>query len=230
VLSLEVHRELAALVGAINRVIAAATERVPIEELELRIAAARTSERKLEAMTGSTFGLMGRHLGFLERNHRRGHPESSDGDIADLRDRDLPAAVEAVTKWTERLLDPGLVAAIARTWEAQDYDGVVRDAFNELEARMKPLATTNAGEQLFGRRLVNRLFDPAQLPAMMLGEQGFMGQLAPNQLAAAREFVGGAFGLFRNTTAHRAMPYARDEAADVVHLVNLCLRLVEKMR
>jgi len=40
-LSLEVHRELVALIGAVNRVIAAATARAPTEEIELRVAAAR---------------------------------------------------------------------------------------------------------------------------------------------------------------------------------------------
>lgn len=229
-LSLEVHGELVALVGAVNRVIAAATERAPIEEIELRLAAARASQKKLEEMTGSTFGGMDRHLWWLEKNHREGHPTSSDGDIVDLRDRDLPAAVEAVSAWAARLLDAGLVAAITRTWEAQDYDGTVRDAFNELEARMKALATVRPGEALFGRRLVKRLFDPAQLPAMILGERGFMGELTTKELEGARDLVGGSVGLFRNATAHRAVPYTRDEASDIVHLVNVCLRIVEKMR
>jgi hypothetical protein len=229
-LSLEVHRELVALIGAVNRLIAAATQRAPIEEIELRVAIARLSMDKLELMTGSTFGNMGRHLYWLERNHRGRSPASSDGDITDLRDHDLPAAVAAVTAWTSRLLDTGLVAAITRSWEAQDYDGAIRDAFIELEARMKALASAGPDEALFGRRLVKRLFDPAQLPASALGAHGFMGELTKNEVEAARDLVGGGVGLFRNATAHRVVPYTRDEASDIVHLVNVCLRIIDKMR
>lgn len=229
-LSLEVHRELVTLIGAINRLIAAAIVRAPVEEIELRVAAASAAQQTLETMTGATFGKMDRHLSWLLKNHREGRPAASDGDIADLRDHDLPDAVQAVTAWTDRLLDTRPVAAITRSWEAQDYDGTVRDAFIELEARMKALATIRPGETLFGRRLVTRLFDPEQLPAMLLGARGFMGELTPNELVAARDLVGGSVGLFRNATAHRVVPYTRDEASDVVHLVNLCLRLVDKMQ
>jgi hypothetical protein len=42
---------------------------------------------------------------------------------------------------------------------------------------MKALATTRPDETLFGRRLVDRLFDPEQPPATLLGARGFMGQL-----------------------------------------------------
>jgi len=229
-LSLEVHGGLVALIGAVNRLIVAANERAPVEEINLRVAAARAAQDKLQAMTGETFGNMGRHLYFLEKNHREGRPASSDGDVTDLSDHDLPAAVKAVIAWAAGLVDPRLVTAITTSWEAQDYDGTVRDAFIELEARMKAVATIRPGEALFGRKLVNRVFDPAQLPAMELRVQGFMGELTPNELAAARDLVGGSVGLFRNATAHRVVAYTREEASDIIHVVNVCLRIIDKLR
>ncbi len=59
---------------------------------------------------------------------------------------------------------------------------------------------------------------------------GFMGSLTDGELVAARDLIAGSVGLFRNATAHRAIPYTRDEATDVIHLVNVCLRIVDKMR
>lgn len=228
-LSLEVHGELVALIGAVNRLIAAAGQRAPFAEIELRVMAARTSAERLERMTDTTFPKLERHLDWLEKRHREGSPELADGDIDDLRDQDLPHVVETVTAWTTRLLDRGLVDAITASWTAHDYDGAVRDAFIELETRMKTLATTGPGETLFGRRLVNRLFDPPQLPAA-ISEHGFMGHLTDGEIAGARDLIAGSIGLFRNATAHRAVPYTRDEATDVIHLVNVCLRILDKMR
>ena len=226
-LSLEVHKELAALIAGVNRLTAAATDRAPFAEIELRVAAVRESEARLKRATGATaFGNLGRHVAWLEKNHREGSPASSDGDVTDLLHHDLPQAVAVVEKWAAQVLDEQLVAAITQTWEAQDYDGAIRDAFNELERRMKALT----GGTDFGRRLVDRLLDPKRNPAPVISNEGFMGPLGAGERAGAHELVRGSVGLFRNATAHRAVSYSREEASDVIHLVNVCLRIVSKVQ
>lgn len=226
-LSVEVHKELATLVAAVNRLTVAATDRAPFAEIELRVTAVRDSEARLKRATGATaFGNLGRHVAWLEKRHREGSPALADGDVRDLLHHDLPEAVAVVEKWAAQILDEQLVAAITQTWEAQDYDGAIRDAFNELERRMNALT----GETDFGRRLVDSLLDPNRNPPPVISDEGFMGPLGAGERVGAHELVRGSVGLFRNATAHRALPYSREEASDVIHLVNVCLRIVSKVQ
>jgi hypothetical protein len=53
-----------------------------------------------------------------------------------------------------------------------------------------------------------------------------MGHLTRGELGGVYDYVKGAFLLFRNATAHRPIPYTVAEAEDIVHVVNLCLRML----
>ncbi len=53
-----------------------------------------------------------------------------------------------------------------------------------------------------------------------------MGHLTRGELAGVYNYVKGAFLLFRNATAHRPIPYTAAEAEDIIHVVNLCLRML----
>ncbi len=59
-----------------------------------------------------------------------------------------------------------------------------------------------------------------------MSADGFMGPLTEGERIGARDLLRGSVGLFRNATAHRVVPYTRAEASDVIHLVNLCLRII----
>jgi hypothetical protein len=229
VLSFEVHRQLAELTGAIDQVTTAATERAPADEIDLRVDAALSSASRLEAMIGTEFTRLHRHLAWLRRRHREGRPELSDGDVADLRGHDLPEVIEAVERWSHALLDPGLVASIEGSWRGQQYDAAVRESFVFLEQRMREIAPVAPSEGVIGRRLVTRLL-PGNGPSDRWGEDGLMGHLTDTEQGGARELLNGSLALFRNATAHRTTAYSREEAEDVVHLVKLCLRLLAKIR
>lgn len=228
-LSFEVHRELAELTSAVHRVTNAAVERVPSDEIELRVDAALSSAGRLEAMIGSEFYGLRRHLGWLRKRHSEGRPDLADGDVTDLRERDLAEAIDAVEKWTHALLDPALVASVEGSWRAQQYDAAVREAFVFLEQRIREVAAVSPAEGVVGRRLIARLL-PGTGPSGRWSPDGFMGQLSNGEQSGARELLNGALALFRNATAHRATAYSREEAEDLVHLVNLCLRLAAKVR
>jgi hypothetical protein len=77
--------------------------------------------------------------------------------------------------------------------------------------------------------LVARLL-PGNGPSDRWGDEGLLGHLTDREQTGARELLNGALSLFRNATAHRATAYTREEAEDVLHLVNLCLRLLAKYR
>jgi hypothetical protein len=185
VLSFEVHRALAELTRAVHRVTTAAVERAPFDEIDLRIEAALSSVSRLEAMIGSEFHGLRRHLGWLRRRHREGAPELADGDIVDLREHDLPAAITAVEKWSEALLDPVLVVSIEGSWRAQQYDAAVRESFVLLEQRMREVAAVAPSEGVVGRRLVARLL-PGGGPSDRWSADGFMGHLTEGEQGRGR--------------------------------------------
>ena len=53
-----------------------------------------------------------------------------------------------------------------------------------------------------------------------------MGQLTSGELEGVYNYFKGAFLLFRNATAHRPIPYTASEAEDILHVVNVCLRML----
>jgi Protein of unknown function (Hypoth_ymh) len=228
VLSYEVYQALAELIAAVNRVTDAAGRRVPADEIELRVEAAIRAADRLDALVGADRTHLRRHLWWLGRRHREGHPELSDVDVRDLHEHDLPDRIAAVIAWSDGLLDPELVEAVLPSWQAQDYDSAVRSAFVQLERRLRDAAAINSAAGLTGRGLVSRLL-PGDGTSDRWGPDGLMGRLTDGEQRGARELLNGAFALFRNATAHRSTAYTREEAEDVLHLVHLCLRLVAKI-
>lgn len=228
-LSVDIHRRLAALYKEIYALAAAAERRAPTSEIELRVAAARATAAGLEQMVGAEFGSLRRHLGWLLRRHREGRPDEADGDVADLRERDLPDVIDTVATWSAGLLDVGLAAAVAGSWRSGEYDAAVRAAFVHLEQRMRAVGAVPPNESVVGRRLVNRVL-PGNGPSEMWTADGFMGHLNDGEQSGARELLNGSLSLFRNATAHRETGYALEEAEDILHLVSLCLRLLAKVQ
>jgi hypothetical protein len=228
VLSFEIHGALADLAAAVYRVTDAAADRAPVDEIDLRVDAAVAAAGRLDAVIGPDPTNLRRHLHWLRRRHREGHPELSDGDVRDLREHDLPERIQTVVSWSGGLLDAGLVDAVLRSWQAQEYDSAVRSAFVHLEQRMREVGSVDPAAGLTARRLVSRLL-PGNDTSDRWSEEGFMGSLPDGEQGGARELLNGSFSLFRNATAHRSPAYTREEAEDVIHLVNLCLRLVAKI-
>lgn len=177
---------------------------------------------------GAEFHGLRRHLSWLERRHREGNPAAADGDIIDLREHDLPEVVDVVVNWSAGIMDAELVATISDSWRAQRYDAAVREAFVLTESRIRALAGVAPNEGVTGRRLVARLL-PGNGPSERWTNEGLLGRLTDAEQGGARELLNGAVSLFRNATAHRETAYTRNEAEDVLHLVNLCLRMLAKI-
>ncbi len=228
-LSSGVYRQLAGLLSAIGVVIDRAQAGAPIEEVELRVAAALSALGDLRATIDGAgipaFGTTARHLGFIEFYHRKGHPDSYAGDIANLRDRDVPGVIRAVEDWSANNLDAGLVEAIQGSWNAQNYESAVRDAFVYLEAVLRVIADIDPATGLSGVQLATAVLGPKSRTGS-LPTDGFLGAVTGGEREGAHELVMGALRLFRNATAHRRIEYTAAQADDVVHLVSLCLRLL----
>jgi uncharacterized protein (TIGR02391 family) len=225
-LSSEAHRELVELTVAVADVVRVAEARSDPDTVERATTRASEAGDRLAAITNVSLGNLPRHLGFIRRNFRDGRPGSSDGDLVDLQQHDLPGIAQAVEAWSTRLLDPALWADVSRSWGLHQYDAAVRDAFVFLEQQMRELAGVLPSDGLNGRGLVNRLLPDAGVGGW--GTSGFLGPMTDGEQRGARELLMGSFALFRNATAHRPIEYSPAEAEDVMHLVNLCLRLLAK--
>jgi len=234
VLSLAVHRQLLSLTKQISALFERVSAEAPTDEITLRVADVRETLDDLQTITGigptGPFNTLARHLHWLLRRHGEGKPDLYAPDISDIQERDLPGVVASVEAWGRQLLDPGLVAAIAASWEAQHYGSAVRDAFIYLEDVLRELGGVDPDSGLSGDQLVTRLLEPSRDTSLTLPEHGFLGHLTRGELQGAYHYFKGAFLLFRNATAHRPIPYTAAEAEDVVHVVNVCLRMLPPRR
>jgi len=118
------------------------------------------------------------------------------------------------------------MAAISTSWEKQHFDGAVRDAFILLERVLRELGNVDPEMGLSGDRLVASLLAPSSRTSLTLPNDGFMGQLTRGEREGAYFYFRGVFLLFRNATAHRTIPYSASEAEDIIHVVNVCLRML----
>jgi len=229
-LSIAVNRHLTSLVSQVNVLLDRIRGDVATDEIQLRVTGIRLVLDDLQEITGigptGSFNSLAQHLHWMQRRHPERKPELYAPDIADIRGRDLPGVIASVEAWGRQLLDPGLVEAITSSWEAQHYDSAVRDAFIYLEDVLRESGGVDPAMGLSGDRLVTNLLGPSSGSALTLPRAGFMGNLTGGEREGVYNYFKGAFLLFRNATAHRHIPYTAPEAEDIVHVVNLCLRIL----
>jgi uncharacterized protein (TIGR02391 family) len=123
----------------------------------------------------------------------------------------------------QRQVHPVIAAKVYPTFLRGDYDTAIFQAFREVE-----VAVRQAGQfpqALVGDKLMRAAFatgktngslTDAQLPS---GEQEAMGHL-----------FAGAFGLYRNSTAHRYVPTEPEQAAEVIMFASQLLRIVDRLK
>jgi hypothetical protein len=229
-LSIAVNRQLTSLISQVNDLLERIQAGIAPEEVGLRIANIKRTLDDLQQITGigptGSFNDLVRHLHWLQRYHREQKPDRYAPDVTDLRSRDLPGIIAAVEAWGLQLLDPGLVDAISASWDEQHYGSAVRDAFIYLEDVLRDAGDVDPAKGLSGDRLVTMLLAPSSKSSLSLSSDGFMGQLTSGELEGVYNFFKGAFLLFRNATAHRPIPYTASEAEEILHVVNVCLRML----
>jgi len=234
VLSITIYWQLSNLVSQVHVLLARIEADAPADEVALRVEAIRAVLNDLQdnVSAGPTgaFNSLARHLYWLERYHREQKPDRYAPDIADIRERDLPGVIAAVESWGRQFLAAGLVKAISASWEARHFGSAVRDAFIYLEDVLREVGNVDPSTGLSGDRLVTRVLGPSSSSAITLPNDGFMGHLTRGELEGVYNYIKGAFLLFRNATAHRPIPYTAAEAEDIIHVVNLCLRMLPARR
>lgn len=118
-------------------------------------------------------------------------------------------------------LDPVLVRKAKQAFIRGDYDTAVFQAFKEVEVRTRKKA--NLSEKDYGVPLMRKAFGP---PAGPLVDK----KADPGEQVARMELFAGAIGTFKNPSSHRDVEFSDPkEAADIIHLANELLRIIESI-
>ena len=127
--------------------------------------------------------------------------------------------------------DPFLLSTCRQHVRQEHYDDVIRKAFICVEERIRELTNIDASDDNgYGVGLINKSIGISK--STRLGKTDFSRRLEQRGVKtdAARSFISGAFGLYRNDPAHQLVEYDRKTCTAVLWTVNLILELVEKGR
>jgi hypothetical protein len=228
---LEAHEQLSQLIADVYELMRRVQGDATPEEVSLRVKSAKQRLDELAETIGigasGAFGTLARHLSFLDYWYQRDKPNSYSSDLIEMTERDLPGVAAAVSAWARSGLDPALGKAIATSWNSRHYSGAVRDAFIHLESVLRDAGGTDPARGLSGERLIEELLGANSATPLPLPADGPFGALTSGERAGAYHLLRGAFLLARNATAHRPIEYTRQQAEDLLHLVNLCLNVVQ---
>ena len=122
-------------------------------------------------------------------------------------------------------LHPLVAAKVYPTFLRGEYDTSIFQAFREIEVAVR--SAGNFPPDSVGDKLMRAAFAPTKNGqagpltdvTLPVGEQEAMGHL-----------FAGAFGLYRNSTAHRYVPTKAEEAAEVIMFASQLLRIVDRLK
>ena len=118
-------------------------------------------------------------------------------------------------------LDPVLVRKVKQAFIRGDYDTAVFQAFKEVEVRVRKKASLT--DKDFGVNLMRKAFGPPSGPLVDK-------KANPGEQTARMELFAGAIGTFKNPSSHRDIEFSDPkEAADIIHLANELLRIIESI-
>jgi uncharacterized protein (TIGR02391 family) len=115
-------------------------------------------------------------------------------------------------------LDPVIMASAKPLFVRGQYDLAVFASFKETEVRLRAKDPSLA--QWSGVDLINRAFGP----------NGCLMKNDPKERASMRDLMVGAFGIFRNPSAHQEVKFDDPrEVVDMICFANQLLRMVDRI-
>ena len=160
----------------------------------------------------------GRKLHFMKYYLKQGTPEACRGDVVELSDYILPAAITKIKELGRAsvYLDAELRVAVSSLIRMQQFSSAIRAAFVLLTERMRKRFGLPDGVD--GAAMVNTVFGS--------GSTHLLG-LMPAERQARRDYLAGLYGVLRNKYAHSDPPLDPVELEAVLSGVNLALKLIE---
>jgi uncharacterized protein (TIGR02391 family) len=145
---------------------------------------------------------------------RRGKQITSRDDVASyLKAQLLP----------KRQIHPLIASKVYPAFLRGEYDTAIFQAFREVE-----VAVRQAGQfpqTLVGDKLMRAAFATGKSNGPLTDTQ-----LPPGEQEAMGHLFAGAFGLYRNSTAHRYVPTDPEQAAEVIIFASQLLRIVDHLK
>lgn len=122
-------------------------------------------------------------------------------------------------------LHPLIAAEVYPTFLRGKYDTSIFQAFREIEVAVRTAG--NFSPELVGDKLMRSAFASTKN-----GQAGPLtdGTLPAGEQEAMGHLFAGAFGLYRNSTAHRYVPTKAEEAAEVIMFASQLLRIVDRLK
>jgi uncharacterized protein (TIGR02391 family) len=118
-------------------------------------------------------------------------------------------------------LDPILVQKTKQLFIRGDYDTAVFQAFKEVEVRVRKKAKLPSTD--IGISLIRKAF---KSPDGKLADKN----ADKGEQVARMELFAGAIGTYKNPSSHRDVEFSDpNEAADIIHLANQLLRILESL-
>jgi len=143
-----------------------------------------------------------------------------------IRAREDLAAYSRASLLPKGKLHPTIAISVYPAFLRGNYDTAIFQAFKEVE-----VAVRQAGEfphDFVGEKLMRTAFAASKNNALA-------GPLTDKQFPVAEQeamahLFAGAFGVYRNSTGHRHVPTEPQEAAEVIVLASLLLRIVDRLK
>ncbi len=109
-----------------------------------------------------------------------------------------------------------------------EYDTAIFQVFREIEIAVRQ-AAGKLSQDLVGEKLMRAAFAPSSSKGATSGPLTDAGLPAGEQAAMSHMFAG-AFGLYRNSTAHRYVPTNPNEAVEVIMFASQLMRIVDRRK
>lgn len=117
-------------------------------------------------------------------------------------------------------LDPVLVRKVKQAFIRGDYDTAIFQAFKEVEVRVRKKAKLSDSD--IGVPLMRKAFKPEG--GILTNEQ-----MDNGEKTARMELFAGAIGSYKNPSSHRDVEIESKEAADIIHIANQLLRILDSI-
>ena len=142
-----------------------------------------------------------------------------------IKSREDFAAYRKANLLPKGQLHPLIASRVYPAFLRGEYDTAIFQAFREVE-----VAVRQAGQfpqELVGDKLMRAAFASAKT-----GQPGPLADtnLPGGEQEAMSHLFAGAFGLYRNSTAHRYVPTHPQEAAEVIMFASQLLRIVDRLK
>ncbi len=118
-------------------------------------------------------------------------------------------------------LDPVLLQKVKSDFARGDYDSAILKAYKEVEVRVRKKAGLSASD--IGVNLMIAAFNPSG--GVLTDSSAEAGEKQ-----ARMQLFAGAIGTYKNPSSHRDVALCDPkEAADIIHMANQLLRIVDKL-